>query len=159
MTTAGSQGEEVFSGGCRCGGVHYTSSAPPSDITFCYCRACQQVSGSGFLPFVGVPTSSFTLVTASNLRTIELSKSAKRTFCGDCGSPITMVYLFAPESTGVTVGSIDEKSYKCEKPKIKQHIFVKEKAPWTLIPEDGVVRLDTSVDAHLIVPLTGQSMV
>lgn len=54
--------------------------------------------------------------------------------------------------TGVTVGSIDEKSYKCEKPKIKRHIFVKEKAPWTLIPEDGVVRLDTSPDAHLIVP-------
>jgi ubiquinone/menaquinone biosynthesis C-methylase UbiE len=45
----------VFKGGCRCGGVQYTSSKPPSDITICHCHACQQLSGSGFLPFASVP--------------------------------------------------------------------------------------------------------
>ncbi|KAF2714995.1 DUF636 domain-containing protein [Pleomassaria siparia CBS 279.74] len=142
----------IFSGGCRCGNVQYTSTAPPSDITFCYCRACQQVSGSGYLAFLEVPTCSFRFISSSSLKRIELSQSAKRTFCGDCGSPITMVYNLEPSITAMTVGSIDEESYKCEKPKTKRHIFVKEKASWTPIPEDGAPRLEMSPVAHSMVP-------
>jgi hypothetical protein len=50
------------------------------------------------------------------------------------------------------VGSIDDASWKVEKPKVKSHIFVKEKAFWTQIPEDGTDRLETSSVAHLIKP-------
>ncbi|KAF2004543.1 S-adenosyl-L-methionine-dependent methyltransferase [Amniculicola lignicola CBS 123094] len=114
--------EVNFSGGCRCGSVRYISTAPPSEITYCHCRACQQLSGSAFLPFI-----------------------ADRTYCSSCGTPITMVYHFegGDEDVSITVGSIDMHHFRGEMPKTKQHIFVSERAPWFTIPDDGVPRQQT----------------
>jgi hypothetical protein len=50
------------------------------------------------------------------------------------------------------MGSIDPGSLKGEYPKIQQHIFVGEKAPWTVIPDDGAPQKETSSVAHLIEP-------
>jgi hypothetical protein len=46
------------------------------------------------LPFIDIPTKSFQIVQGESLKTIELSSAAKRTFCGECGTPVTMVYEF-----------------------------------------------------------------
>jgi hypothetical protein len=50
------------------------------------------------------------------------------------------------------VGSIDDNSWGVARPTIRKRIFVKEKAFWTHIPDDGVERLETSEVAHLIKP-------
>jgi ubiquinone/menaquinone biosynthesis C-methylase UbiE len=140
----------VFKGGCRCGAVQYTSSKPPSDITICHCRACQQLSGSGFLPFASVPRSALKYAADSALQTLRLSDVAERTFCASCGTPITMAYVREPEAIDVTMGSIDAGSLTCESPKTMQHIYLSEKAPWVVLPDDGAERWGTMESAHLI---------
>jgi ubiquinone/menaquinone biosynthesis C-methylase UbiE len=140
----------VFKGGCRCGAVQYTSSKPPSDITICHCRACQQLSGSGFLPFTWVPKSAIRYAADSVLQTLRLSDVAERTFCARCGTPITMAYSYETDITHVTMGSVDAGSLTCETPKIKQHIYLSEKAPWVMLPDDGAERWGTAESAHLI---------
>ncbi|KAF2463921.1 S-adenosyl-L-methionine-dependent methyltransferase [Lindgomyces ingoldianus] len=154
LVSGKSHTDVLLSGGCRCQGVRYQSTAPPSSITFCHCRACQQVSGAPFLPFIQVPTSSFKFTSSSTLRTLKLSDAAERTFCSTCGSPITMVYLFEgrKEGTSLTMGSVDTESLKCEMPKVRKHIFLGEKAPWFELSDDGVERMETSLEAHLIKP-------
>ncbi|KAF2733476.1 S-adenosyl-L-methionine-dependent methyltransferase [Polyplosphaeria fusca] len=136
----------VFSGGCRCGGVRYRSSAQPSPITFCHCRACQQVSGSGSLPFIEIPTESLRMTSTITLKSLWLSEKAERTFCGSCGAPITMKYISDGKVTEcyVTMGSVDTEKFKGEFPKIEQHIYVKEKALWEVLPDDGAPRYEVT---------------
>lgn len=144
--------EVVFEGGCRCGGITYSCTAAPSNITLCHCRACQQISGAGFLPFVDVPTEALRLTSSLTLKTLKLSDFANRTFCTGCGAPISMVYHFHAQVTALTMGSVNLETLKGEPPKVAQHIFLKEKAPWVMLPDDGTERLETASFAHLLVP-------
>ncbi|KAH4036555.1 hypothetical protein HBH98_160470 [Parastagonospora nodorum] len=140
----------IFKGGCRCGSVTYTSSEPPSDITLCHCRACQYLSGSAYLPFISIPKRAFKYAESSALKSLKLSEVAERTLCASCGTPITMGYTFKDDSISVTVGSIDMASLTCQTPKVRMHIFLNEKAPWVVLPEDGAERWGTSEFAHLL---------
>ncbi|KAF2105573.1 S-adenosyl-L-methionine-dependent methyltransferase [Lophiotrema nucula] len=142
--------EVIFTGGCRCGNIKYSSTSPPSQITHCHCRACQQVSGSSYLPFFEIPTTALTYHSSSTLQTLKLSDAAIRTFCSSCGTPISMVYLHGgwDKRTSLTVGSVDVGTFKGEFPGTKQHIFLREKAPWTVLPEDGAPRYETASEAQ-----------
>lgn len=144
------EGDVVFRGGCRCGGVKYTSSVSPSDITLCHCRACQQVSGSVYLPFISFDSTALHYTSTTTLRTLKLSQPGERTYCSSCGTPISMVYSFFPGEVSVTMGSVDLSSFTCEIPKVKTHIYLSEKAPWFVLPDDGTDRWGTSEFAHLI---------
>ncbi|KAF2176804.1 S-adenosyl-L-methionine-dependent methyltransferase [Zopfia rhizophila CBS 207.26] len=128
------------------------AGATPTDITICHCAACRRLSGSAFLPFIDVPTASVSFIASSTLQKLKLSDAADRTFCFRCGAPITMVYLFEPENTGLTMGSIEEQSLKCDMLKVRRHIFLKENAPWVLLPDDGADRLETAPFADKVVP-------
>ena len=98
-------GDVVFRGGCRCGGVKYTSSVSPSDITLCHCRACQQLSGSVYLPFISFASTALSYIDSTTLKTLKLSQVAERTYCSSCGTPISMVYSFYPGEVSVTMVS------------------------------------------------------
>lgn len=55
-----------------------------------------------------------------------------------------MKYHFEKGFTGIVLGSVDMGSYKGPVPKVEQHIFLSEKAPWVNLPDDGAKRLQTS---------------
>lgn len=143
-TPKASASDTGFEGGCRCGGVRYTSTAAPSDITLCHCRACQHLSGSGFLPFVHVESEAMDWTHTSTLKTMSLSKFAERFFCTGCGAPVAMNYHFEEGTIGIVFGSVDLKTLKSGMPKVEQHIFLREKAPWVTLPDDGAKRMETS---------------
>ncbi|KAJ4400341.1 hypothetical protein N0V91_008800 [Didymella pomorum] len=142
--------EIVFKGSCRCGGVQYTSTARPKDIVFCHCRACQQLSGSAYIPFTGVPRDALTFTEESTRELLKLSDIAERSFCSRCGSPISMTYCFYEDEVSLTMSSVDLESMTCEPPKVRKHIFLREKASWLVLGDDGAERWGTSEDAHLI---------
>ncbi|KAF1971794.1 S-adenosyl-L-methionine-dependent methyltransferase [Bimuria novae-zelandiae CBS 107.79] len=133
----------VFEGSCRCGGVRYTSTAPPSDITLCHCRACQQISGSGFLPFVNVERKAFDFTHTSTLKTLVLSEFAERFFCTGCGAPIAMSYKFEESHFGIVFSSVNLETLQEKMPVVGKHIFLREKAPWVILPDDGAKRMET----------------
>lgn len=135
--------EAVFEGGCRCGGVRYTARQQPTQVTFCYCKACSSLSGSGYLPFCHVDGDALSFTHTSTMKTLVLSKFAERFFCTGCGAPIAMRYNFDPSVTGLVLGTVDLDSFKGTMPKVEQHIFLREKAPWMTVPDDGAKRLDT----------------
>jgi ubiquinone/menaquinone biosynthesis C-methylase UbiE len=139
----------VFTGGCRCGAIAYTSTAPPSDITLCHCRACQQVSGSTYIPFTDVPTSAVQFTASMTLKTLKLSQAADRTFCTSCGSPITMVFKSSPQEISLAWGTVNLESLEAAMPKVKQHIFVEEKVPWESLPDDGAPRWQGFLEKQL----------
>ncbi|KAH7359765.1 S-adenosyl-L-methionine-dependent methyltransferase [Pyrenochaeta sp. MPI-SDFR-AT-0127] len=130
----------AFQGGCRCGEVQYLSSVPPSDITLCHCRACQQVSGSGYLPFIEVPKTAIQFTQSSTRKILKLSAVAERTFCSGCGAPISMTYPSVPDLVYLTMATVDLESLTSKVPKVIKHIYLDEKAPWVILPDDSTQR-------------------
>ncbi|KAI8941006.1 hypothetical protein NX059_002253 [Plenodomus lindquistii] len=142
-TTKTSTSDVIFEGGCRCGAVRYASGAAPSDITLCHCRSCQQLSGSNHLSFIEVPGSAVKFTAESTRKVIKLSSLAERTFCSDCGSPISMTYQNS-DRIHLTMATIDLDSLKdVSPPRVTKHLFLNDKAPWTALPDDGAERWAT----------------
>jgi hypothetical protein len=63
-----------------------------------------------------------------------------------------MAFDFEKDHMSLTMGSTNQESYTNVQPKVKNHIFLREKAPWVVLPDDGAERWGTMEDAHLIAP-------
>ena len=61
-----------------------------------------------------------------------------------------MTYSFHEDEVSLTMSSVDLESMTCEPPRVRKHIFLREKAPWLVLGDDGAERWGTSEDAHLI---------
>jgi hypothetical protein len=62
-----------------------------------------------------------------------------------------MSYASDPKGMGLCMATVDLESLKTEvAPKVVKHIFLREKAPWVVLPEDRTERWGTSEDAHLL---------
>ena len=70
----------------------------------------------------------------------SLNPLAVRTRCGHCGGTLTIQYHCYPRKTHVAAGTVVEGAESI--PPVGVHIWVKGKAPWYHIPEDGVERFE-----------------
>lgn len=130
--------EPVVYGSCYCQKTTYVTTAPLHGLTYCYCRMCQLLHGSPFAAFTNVDSSHFHWTRSDRLVEINLSKYATRTICGECRSPMTMVYHAKPNEVGIVAVTVDESKSKGRVPeKVVEHIFLECKPAWFVIPEDG----------------------
>lgn len=138
--------EILATGSCACSAIKWTSTALPFAMNFCHCVSCRKASGGAFQTFMDIETDAlrFDMRNHAAMKHVELSKNAKRGFCSECGSSMTMQYNVDPEEIGVCAGSLDESSIKGGIRALdgikKKHIFVKDKVGWYDIPDDGYER-------------------
>lgn len=99
-------------------------------------------------------TEALTWTHTSTLKKLTLSKAAERFFCTGCGTPVSMMYHFEKGMTGLTAATIDSESLDALQLKVEQHIFLKEKAPWVIIPDDGAERWQESMFAQQLASLS-----
>jgi hypothetical protein len=129
----------MIKGSCACGRIQYQVEAEnPRTFTACHCGSCQRVSGGPFLAFADYDSPSVRWTQAPDVW--ASSDFAERGYCKVCGSAISMTYLFKREEIGVTLGTIKEANPPIAG--LSSHIFLAEKAPWFVIPDDGAVRHD-----------------
>ena len=95
-----------YTGGCLCGAVRYAFDVEPVDADICHCRMCQKATGSLFAPFTGVPRDELKW-TKGEPKVYRSSAVAERSFCPDCGTPLTFRYLDLPKIS-VSIGSLDD---------------------------------------------------
>jgi hypothetical protein len=96
----------ALTGGCQCGAVRYALYVEPTAADLCHCRMCRKAMGNLFMAVAGVPLEEFAW-TAGAPATYRSSSVAERTFCRDCGTPLSFRYL-GRERISVTTGSLDE---------------------------------------------------
>lgn len=77
----------LYTGGCHCGQVRFALTPPLRDVLACHCTQCRKVSGH-FWAATSVPHDRFTLTCDIGLRWYSSSDTAKRGFCGGCGSSL-----------------------------------------------------------------------
>ncbi|EXJ92725.1 hypothetical protein A1O3_01277 [Capronia epimyces CBS 606.96] len=125
----------MIKGSCACGRVQYQTQSQPRTVTACHCGTCQKAGGP-FLAFAGFPTSELQWIHQPDLW--ARSDFADRGYCKVCGSSVSMRY-YVEDITYVTLGTIEPGTAL---PRIGAHIFLKEKAPWVVLPDDGAERWD-----------------
>lgn len=92
-----------FTGGCQCGAVRYHAESL-GRASICHCRMCQKAFGSFFGPLVSANELNWT---RGERKLFHSSNRNWRSFCSDCGTPLT--YEFAG-GTELAIGSLDDPS-------------------------------------------------
>ena len=121
-----------LTGGCLCGAIRFTISAPVSELRACHCTHCQKTSGTGSSVNAVIPSASFSLVQGTPKRfdvTADSGRTLYRHFCGDCGSPIYSQRAANPERMVVRAGSFDNPPPM----KITANIWTRSARPWSWI--------------------------
>lgn len=118
-------------GQCLCGAVRFEVRGLLRPIIYCHCAMCRRASGH-FAAATACAPEHLRLISAESLRWYRSSASARRGFCGTCGSP-----LFWEPAHGrhisIWAGTLDSPSGL----EASTHIFTADKGDYYEI-EDGL---------------------
>jgi len=95
--------DETHSGGCQCGAVRFRIEGGLGDASVCHCRMCQKAFGGFYAPLVSVRDAKLTW-TRGQPEKFRSSNFVERSFCADCGTPLTYE---APDGIAVAIGAFD----------------------------------------------------
>ena len=108
-------------GSCNCGGVKWEAEGELRDVLACHCGQCRKQTGL-YYAATNVSDDRLTLVSDTTLKWYQSSESARRGFCGECGS--ALFWKHNDDSfTSLLVGAIDGPTDLS----ISDHIFVRDK--------------------------------
>lgn len=122
-----------ITGGCLCGAVRYTTSAPPGMQGLCYCADCRKASGSAFIPFMGFDATAivFTGATRQHVARSARGTDAVRNFCPVCGGLVFGGIPGVDDSHTIYAGSLDDPAVF--QPTIA--IFTAARPSWAPLPD------------------------
>jgi hypothetical protein len=96
-----------INGGCFCGAIRYRAEVVPSNSMVCHCRTCRRVTGALVVGWLTFPLQSFRF-TRGEPDEFSSSPPVLRTFCRQCGTPLTYRHDGSPDSLDVTTATADE---------------------------------------------------
>lgn len=118
-------------GGCLCGAIRYRCGAPIYPPTLCHCASCRRASGAHALGWITVANATFEWMAAP--RTYASSSGVERTFCGNCGTPLTYRHSQRAGETDITIGSLDAPGEVVP----VDHLWMDDAVAWDR-PSDGL---------------------
>jgi hypothetical protein len=104
---------EAKTGGCLCGNVRYSVSAPMKNVIACHCTHCRKISGAGSSHNVAIPTDALRIDKGTPkiyADTAQSGNKLSRFFCPECGSSLFSRREKMPEMTILKVGTLDDAS-------------------------------------------------
>jgi hypothetical protein len=124
--------ENHYRGGCLCGALRYEAIGEPLHSGHCYCEDCRKASGSGFIPFIGFPSSAVRITGPCRQFTSKAANGndAVRNFCPVCGGLVFGGQVGKDNSYTIYAGSLDDPS--CFRPTIA--IFTRNRPVWSAVP-------------------------
>lgn len=124
--------KEHPAGGCLCGAVRYEIRGRLRGALHCHCRLCQRSGGSVAMAWVDVRPDEFH-VTRGSPREHASSAHGTRSFCADCGTPLTYHGRHGDlHDFGVTLASLDDPS--AVRPEV--HIWLRSRVPGIVLDPD-----------------------
>lgn len=126
---------ESHAGGCLCGAIRYDISAAPIGTSYCHCEDCRKASGAPVLAWTFFPSGSLSFT--KGVPAQFQWEGRERTFCPECGTPISFFDPNIPAEYEVTTCSLDHPD---DHPP-KDHTWVSDRVPW-FETDDSLPRLD-----------------
>ena len=121
---------ETWTGHCLCGAVCYQATGKPLNTSLCHCEDCRRASGSPFQGWVFFRSGDFHIL-SGELR-VHAYEGRERSFCAQCGSPITFFDKVCPELIEVTLGTMDEPA----KLPPDDYNWIEDHLPWVPLNPD-----------------------
>jgi hypothetical protein len=97
----------------------------------CHCTTCRRASGAPFVTWATVSAEGFRFTRGSPSR-FRSSGRATRTFCADCGTPLTYRLLADPNELDLTVCSLDRPDEIVP----GAHIYTRQRLPWIELADE-----------------------
>ena len=98
--------EPELTGRCYCGAVRYRCGAPRYAPTLCHCESCRRVAGAHAVAWLTVAASSL-VYTSGRPAEFRSSARARRSFCRDCGTPLTYSSEDRADEIDITLVTLD----------------------------------------------------
>lgn len=114
----------MIEGRCLCGKVRYAIDAEPRATSLCHCEDCRRASGAPVVAWTFFPAGSMRW-TEGTPKLIRFA-ARERTFCGDCGTPLSFFDPAIPEEFEVTTCSLEQP----EAIHPIDHNWVCDRLPW-----------------------------
>ena len=128
-----------MTGRCLCRAIGYEVTAPPRVTVFCHCESCRRSTSSPVTTFLIVNKSDFAW-TRGQPRIFASSPGVRRSFCGDCGSPLAYESDERANHFDLYAASLDDPTQVVP----QAHVHVQEQLPWFEILDDKPRYLVTS---------------
>jgi hypothetical protein len=125
---------EILTGRCLCGAIHYRCGPVLYPPTLCHCESCRRAAGAHAVGWLTVTTRNLSF-TGDSPREYASSPGVLRTFCGRCGTPLTYRNVRRPAEVDITLGSLDEPDRAAP----VDHIWMQDAPSWDLA-SDGLPR-------------------
>ncbi len=114
-----------ITGGCCCGDVRHEATGQSVLVEFCHCQSCRHAVGAPLMAWAAFRRSEFA-ITAGDVTAYESSPGLERTFCGRCGTSLTLADDRFPDDIYVSVSSFDD----AEKLPPEFHIWRSRRLSW-----------------------------
>jgi hypothetical protein len=121
-----------LTGRCFCGAVRYRCAAPLYPATVCHCESCRRVAGSHAVAWLTVSAGSFVHLAADPAQ-FSSSLHVHRSFCRDCGTPLTYRHAARSGEIDVMLATLDRAAEFAP----VDHIWMEDALPWDR-PRDGL---------------------
>lgn len=118
-----------WEGGCRCGQIRFSVTAPPLFTGACHCTGCQRMTASAFSLGIAVPAAGFA-VTEGEPMIGGLHGSTRHYFCPHCMSWVFTRPEGMDDFVNLRASMLDDASWF--EPFVET--FTREKLPWATTP-------------------------
>jgi len=98
--------ESSIEGGCFCGAIRYRAEGAPSGSMLCHCRTCRRVAGAPVVGWLTFPIASFRFIRGEPDE-LQSSPAVLRTFCRQCGTPLTYRHESEAGTLDVATATLD----------------------------------------------------
>ena len=119
-----------LSGRCFCSAVRWVAKKPILWAALCHCEDCRRAASCDYVSWFGVTKSSMTW--QGPRQAYSSSPGVKRSFCGDCGAPLSFETDVFPDETHLYAVTLDDPQIY----KPSAHIFWSERLPWVQAADD-----------------------
>ncbi len=127
--------DDIYTGGCLCGGVRYRIAGPCRDIIVCHCENCRRAHGH-VAAYTAVARDRLELLADATLEWYhDASPDTWRGFCRRCGSSLFWDARDGAGRISIAAGSLDDSRAL----KTIGHIFLDEAGKYYDV-EDGLPR-------------------
>lgn len=119
-----------LAGHCFCGAVRWRANGPMLWAALCHCEDCRRAASADYVSWFGVDRKA--VVWEGPRLCYHSSAKVTRSFCGDCGTPLSFETEVFPEETHLYAVTLDDPTLYSP----TAHIFWSERLPWVRVADD-----------------------
>jgi hypothetical protein len=120
-----------------CGVVRFDYEGEEHSRAHCHCASCGRATSSPFTTWIRVSCENFRWTVTLPKRYVS-SPSVTRTFCSNCGSPMSYQHTNMPGEIDIYAASLDD--HASFRP--QRHDFWSERVSWVNVADDLEKRED-----------------